>query len=436
MKSMTRIQVALSCAVVFVSCSGANQQNTDASGGTTAATGGSAVNGIGGAGGNLHSTGGSAVSGGASGATLLATGGTPPTTGGSATGGMSATTGGVATGGNGLIVSATGGRLATDGQSASRGGAGSGGTSTGGTHSATGGTLLAFGGTTGGGTLGGSATGGARTAGATSTASGGATGAAGSSSGVKPTAGCGLSAFPSSGTYTIDVGGTQRSYVIKLPTGFDNTKPFRLVMTWHGLGGSAAGTANPGYEGAYYGLEPLAGGQAIFVSGQGLKDSSMGMTGWPNTNDQDVKFVKALVDYLRKTYCIDDARIFSVGKSYGGFFSNVLGCEMGDVFRAIAPQSSWLPSPVGTCVGQVAVWIDHGNTDTTIDFSRGQAARDLWLKANHCATTTKPWDSANTTCVAYDGCDADKPVIWCEFAGGHVMPSWAAASVWKFLLQF
>lgn len=230
------------------------------------------------------------------------------------------------------------------------------------------------------------------------------------------------------------MGGTQRSYLIKLPVGFDNTKPFRLIMTWHGLGGSAERTANPGYEGSYYGLEPLSGGQAIFVSGQGLGDG-MG-TGWANKDDQDVKYVRALVEHLRSTYCIDDSRIFSVGKSYGGLFSNTLGCEMGDVFRAIAPQSSWLPSPTGTCVGQVAVWIDHGTTDTTIELSRGKAARDQWLKANHCGTATKPWDSPDTTCVAYEGCDADKPVIWCEFSGGHVMPTWASAAVWRFLMQF
>jgi poly(3-hydroxybutyrate) depolymerase len=205
-------------------------------------------------------------------------------------------------------------------------------------------------------------------------------------------------------------------------------------MTWHGLGGSAERTANAGYEGAYYGLEPLGGAQAIFTSGQGLTDS-MG-TGWANTNGQDVKYVKAMVEYLRKTYCIDDSRIFSVGKSYGGLFSNTLGCAMGDVFRAIAPQSSWLETANPTCVGQPAVWIDHGNTDTTIDFSRGKAARDLWLKNNHCKSTTKPWDQPTTTCVEYDGCDADKTVIWCEFSGGHVMPSWASEAVWKFLMQF
>lgn len=267
----------------------------------------------------------------------------------------------------------------------------------------------------------------------------GSGGAGGGATNAKPTAGCGITKFPASGSYTIDVSGTSRSYIIKVPTGFDNTKPYRLVMTWHGLGMTADMTANgsfPANEGHYYGLEPISGGQAIFTSGQGL--GSSGQTGWPNTNDQDVAFARALVTYLSSTYCIDSSRIFSVGKSYGGNFSNILGCEMGDVFRAIAPQSSWLGGTVGSCKGQVAVWISHGKTDPTITFSRGEAARDSWLKANHCGTTTTPWNATDTqnNCVAYEGCDADKPVIWCPFDGVHEIKDWGPAAVWKFLMQF
>jgi poly(3-hydroxybutyrate) depolymerase len=243
-----------------------------------------------------------------------------------------------------------------------------------------------------------------------------------------------MSDFPASGEYTVDVSGTQREYIIKLPTGFDNTQPLRLVMTWHGLGGTAARTANPGFEGSYYGLEPIADGQAIFLSGQGL--GSSGSTGWSNTNDQDVMYVRTLWEYLRVTYCVDENRVFSVGKSYGGNFSNILGCAMGDVFRAIAPQSGWWGGVSGSCVGQVAVWGDHGTSDTVIDVSRGRAHRDIWLEANHCSSTTNPWEQPETTCVQYEGCDEDYPLIWCEFDEGHVMPSWASAAVWKFLTQF
>jgi poly(3-hydroxybutyrate) depolymerase len=259
------------------------------------------------------------------------------------------------------------------------------------------------------------------------------TSSTGGPAGDSPSPGCGTSDFPASGEYTIDVSGTEREYIILLPDGYDNTEPFRLVMTWHGLGGSAERTAEPGFEGSYYGLEPVANGQAIFLSGQGLA-GGMG-TGWPNTDGQDVNFVRTLWEYLRGTYCIDESRVFSAGKSYGGLFSNVLGCAMGDVFRAIAPQSGWWQSS-GSCVGQVAYWGDHGTTDDVISIDRGRAARDIFLEANGCGSTTTPWNQPTTTCEEYEGCDNDKTVVWCEFDGGHSMPSWASEAVWDFFMRF
>jgi poly(3-hydroxybutyrate) depolymerase len=115
--------------------------------------------------------------------------------------------------------------------------------------------------------------------------------------------------------------------------------------------------------------------------------------------------------------------------SYGGIMSNTLGCSMGDTFRAITPQSG--SGPRGTCVGQVAVWISHGNADDTVAFTQGTASRDFWLKANHCGITTTP---ANPSpCVSYEGCDPGKPVTWCEFDGGHVIQNWAPQGIWNFL---
>jgi poly(3-hydroxybutyrate) depolymerase len=219
-----------------------------------------------------------------------------------------------------------------------------------------------------------------------------------------------------------------REYIVKVPAGYDTNRPYRLIMTWHGLGGTAAQVAGGrGPYGGYYGLDALAGGSAIFVSGQGLGPD--GGAGWPNTGGQDVNFTRALVDWLKKNYCVDNARIFSVGMSYGGIMSNTLGCSMGDVFRAITPQSG--SGPRGTCVGQVAVWISHGNADETVAFTQGTASRDFWLKANHCGATTTP--ASPSPCVSYEGCDQGKPVTWCEFDGGHVIQNWAPQGIWNFL---
>jgi predicted esterase len=86
------------------------------------------------------------------------------------------------------------------------------------------------------------------------------------------------------------------------------------------------------------------------------------------------------------------------------------------------------------CTGQTAVWISHGNKDDNVPFSYGQASRDYWAKANHCTTMTLPVMPAN--CVEYQGCDAGFPVQFCEFDGGHMVPSFAAEAAWNFFSQF
>ena len=253
--------------------------------------------------------------------------------------------------------------------------------------------------------------------------------------------GCGAGTWPASGNFTLDVSGTKRQYIVTLPTNYASSKPYKLIFAWHGLGGTAAqiagqglGSFGAGY--AYYGLEGMANGSVIFVSGQGLDPYDAG-AGWQNLNDQDIAFTKAMLKWLQSNYCIDDKHIFSVGMSYGGIMSDTVGCEMGDVVRAIAPMSGEGPSTYPgskPCVGQVAVWMSHGNQDTTVPFKAGQASRDHWVAANHCGSQTMAVGPG--TCVEYQGCDPGYPVDWCEFDGGHTIPSFASQGIWAFLSRF
>jgi polyhydroxybutyrate depolymerase len=239
-------------------------------------------------------------------------------------------------------------------------------------------------------------------------------------------AGCGKADFPASGQYNIDVGGTSRMYIVKLPSGYDRNKPYKLVFTWHYLGGSAAGIAR-----SYYGLESLSQGSAIFVSPEGID------AGWANTGGRDVAFAKAMVSKFKADYCIDEGRVFSAGFSYGAIMSNTVGCAMGDVFRAIAPMAGSGPRTFGgsQCTGQVAAWLYHGTSDGTVSFNSGVGSRDHWIATNHCDTETEAPDANG--CVAYKGCDPGFPVVWCQVAGaGHTQPRFGASAIWAFFSQF
>jgi hypothetical protein len=53
------------------------------------------------------------------------------------------------------------------------------------------------------------------------------------------TAGCGRAPALTSGTHSLQSNGTTRSYILRLPDNYDNTRPYRLIFGFHWLGGNA-----------------------------------------------------------------------------------------------------------------------------------------------------------------------------------------------------
>ena len=135
-----------------------------------------------------------------------------------------------------------------------------------------------------------------------------------------PSDGCGNMDFPEDGAQSIDVGGTQRDYVVELPAGYDPTRPYRLVFVWHGLGGTATMTAR-----SWFGLAAHAQDSAIFIAGQALQGGSQsGFTSWAIAPDEsDIDFVRAMLAWAEASYCVDTARVFSAGMSNGGMMCHM-----------------------------------------------------------------------------------------------------------------
>jgi poly(3-hydroxybutyrate) depolymerase len=235
--------------------------------------------------------------------------------------------------------------------------------------------------------------------------------------------GCGK-APPATGIsdQTIDVGGQGRDYVLAVPEGYDPEKAHALVFVFHGLGDSAKNMQRA------FALEGAAGAEAIVVYPMGLP-TSLGGAGWDLAiGGKDVKLFDTLRDAMTKSLCIDEGRVFSTGFSFGGFFSNALGCVRGDRLRAIAPISG--SGPNATCTGKIAVWLTHGTADGIVPYASGESTRDFWTAANGCAATTAPASPGN--CVAFDGCEEAYPVHWCEHAGVHQPPPYAREGIWGF----
>ena len=321
-----------------------------------------------------------------------------------ATAGVSGAAGASGTGG----VSATGGSTGRAGSAGATGGAAGGTTGTGG--------VSAMGGSTGGAGSAG-ATGGAA-GGTTGTGGLGAAGSTGTGAGGAPAPGCGNTAAPKGArNLTIQVNGKARTYVLFVPNGYDATRSIPLIFAWHSSGASGAESRR------YYKLEPVTGDGAIIVYPDGLNGA------WDlSANGVDMKFFDVLLESISKDYCVDQARVFSTGYSFGGMMSHSLACDRGSKLRAFAPMAGAFFDGTKSCPTPVPAWIAHASNDPTVSFASGQAARDIWLKTNGCGTTTMP--TSPSPCVAYQCSNA--PVIWCVHTDGHVWPSFASKGVWAF----
>ena len=456
--------------IITFGCSGSST-NTQGSGGSIA---------LGGAqpGGGAGNTGGASATGGAS-IAGASTGGAPVATGGSGAGGTTLAAGGQATGGSNTGGQATGGKSSTAGTSAggqatggksASGGTSAAGTATGG-KSSSGGTSATGGQATGGKSAGGStsaggtATGGKTSAGGTNATGGEATGG-GTGADTGKSAGCGKTSTITSSQYnngnpiSITVNGSQRRYILNVPTNYDNTKPYKFILGIHALNSNDKSV----YSEKYYDLLPLSNNTVIFAAPNGVQSSGTPCSGtgsgdsgcgWPAGNN-NIQLMDAVVKQVTDNFCVDMNHIYATGWSYGASMSYEVGCErpLGGPtatatwgVRAIALYA--VAQMSGSCNPStsypVAMYLSHGTHDSVLGYDGGISLAQKWSNADACTwqTPTKV-TSGNHVCTKMAGCKAGYPVEVCSFNGDHTAypdngtesSSWGPQEVWTFLSQF
>jgi len=413
--------------------------------------------------GGQSSSGGSQGSGGSSG-----TGGTTGSGGAAVgTGGSSSTGGKTGTGGS----PGTGGMSKGSGGQASGGATGSGGNSMGGNHG-TGGAAAGTGGASGGakgegGNMGSGGSGpaggahGGGTGGAAGAGSGGMSGGGGSGAPSGMSAGCGKAPGIASSMYNngtripFTSGSQQRRYILNVPTNYDNTHPYKLIITYHELNGNDVEM----YNQKFYNLLPQSNNTAIFIAPNGTQSSGSPCSGtgsgdsgcgWPNQGNADLMYADALVQEIEKNFCVDTSRIFANGWSYGGSMSYKTACERplgaaNGYIRGVAVYSGSQLSGNCTPSKPVAYYASHGTHDSVLNYSNGVGLAQNFAKANGCtwATPTAVMSGAHV-CTNEMGCMQGYPLEFCSFNGDHTpypdngqeSGSWNAANVWMFFNQF
>jgi poly(3-hydroxybutyrate) depolymerase len=251
--------------------------------------------------------------------------------------------------------------------------------------------------------------------------------------------------YANSGKYDF----TFRPYTVRLPTGYDPTKKYPVIMGGGGCGGNATDAAsNPGAgydidkarESIYIGLPYVA---TCFADGGG---STSDMPDTP-----EVPYVHEVLAEVRANYCVDQSRVFITGHSSGGWESLTVGCALANEIRGISPVSGGLRNHRPACAGPQASIMVEALGDTanpigpltppsgSLDSGGSAPARDEILKRNGCVASTfqftytadntnaakagnaphTAWDPMYPDCVQYSGCPAAFPVVWCTMPGGH-----------------
>ncbi|WP_036374440.1 RICIN domain-containing protein [Micromonospora sp. ATCC 39149] len=261
------------------------------------------------------------------------------------------------------------------------------------------------------------------------------------------TAGCGKAPTLTSGPRSIQSGGQNRSFILRIPDNYDRNHPYRLIFGFHWNGGTANDVDSGGSDGAawsYYGLRQQANNSTIFVAPQGNNN------GWANPGGQDVTFVDDMIRQIQADLCVDTTQLFALGFSYGGGMSYALACARATVFRAVAVYAGGQLSGCSGGTQPIAYMGLHGIGDTVLNISAGRSLRDTFVRNNGCTPQSPPEPrpgSLTHITTTYSGCRAGYPVVWAAFDGGHTpgpvdgggdsgARTWTKIEVWRFFTQF
>jgi polyhydroxybutyrate depolymerase len=229
--------------------------------------------------------------------------------------------------------------------------------------------------------------------------------------------------------------GDVHAYTVHIPSSYAIGKYMPLVFGLHGYGWRM---------GAYMNVEKLwmkadsAGFLIVYPEGADSSwDSGPFCCGRSSTlKRDDVGFIRALVDTLRKNYAIDKNRIYAVGCSNGGMMSNRLGAEAADVFAAVSGIAG--PLELSSTNSElhpsrpISVLDFHALNDSTIKYAGGNPtgapaetlAVAKWAQIDgftkgpvttiyNSQTTVKTWTKTNSPIEV---------ILYTTQTGGHSFP--------------
>lgn len=226
------------------------------------------------------------------------------------------------------------------------------------------------------------------------------------------------------------VDGVSREALVYVP-GKAKTEATPVVFAFHGHGGTMEHAARTfGYHRQWP--------EAMVVYMQGLNtpgkltDPEGKKSGWQSSmgdqGDRDLKFFDAALDGLKRSYRVDEKRLYATGHSNGGGFTYLLWAARGEKFAAFAPCAAFLVKDATQLKPKPMLHV-AGENDPLVKFAWQNAMIERILKLNQCGEGTS-WQQFEG-CTLYDS-KINAPVVTFIHPGNHTFPPEAPAIIVKF----
>ena len=187
-----------------------------------------------------------------------------------------------------------------------------------------------------------------------------------------------------------------REYVLYIPSNYDESITYPLMLNFHGFGGEA------GQYISYADMRSLADTENfILVYPQGTLSS--GFPHWnpslPSSDNKsdvdDLGFVEALIRELSSNYNIDLERVYACGFSNGGMMAYGLAQHKSELIAGIASVSGVMLESDVKPIHPMPVLIIHGTLDGVLPYSGNgyynsiQHIINFWRNFNNINTDAK-----------------------------------------------
>ncbi|OJJ52800.1 hypothetical protein ASPSYDRAFT_62481 [Aspergillus sydowii CBS 593.65] len=155
-----------------------------------------------------------------------------------------------------------------------------------------------------------------------------------------PDSGCGTDippAFPSPGfSRSLHLPDSDREYILYIPETYNTSTPAPLYFSFHGATRDMASQ-----EKLSQFSNPKFNKDAVVVYPNSKNGYWLSNPNADASKPDDLDFTAQLLTHMEEKLCIDASRVYSVGKSNGGGFTNVIACNdtVGARFAAFASVS-------------------------------------------------------------------------------------------------